>query len=79
MILLAFGIMIIVILLATNCEALAAPQAPPVLLTDAAVQRTTEYLQERDYGVALQRAEVMRTRNIAGQRFYEVKLVFPPW
>lgn len=46
-------------------------------LTDAAVQGMSRYLKQHDYGAPPTRAELLRTRTIAEQTFYEVKLVFP--
>lgn len=46
-------------------------------LTDAAVQGMSRYLKEHDYGVPPTRVDVLRTRTIGKQRFYEVKLIFP--
>jgi hypothetical protein len=45
-------------------------------LTDAAVQGMSRYLKDHDYGVPPLRAEVVTTRTIGSQTFYEVKLVF---
>ena len=46
-------------------------------LTDTAVRGMSRYLTEHDYGVPPLRAEIVTTRTIASQTFYEVKLVFP--
>jgi hypothetical protein len=48
-----------------------------VQLTDAAVRGMANYLKQHDYGAPPQSAEVMRTRTIGDQTFYEVKLIFP--
>ena len=46
-------------------------------LTDDAVQATSRYLKEYDYGAPPTGAQVLNTRTIRNQTFYVVKLLFP--
>ena len=46
-------------------------------LTDDAVKKMSAYLNEYKYGAAPTGAQVLRTRTIGEQTFYDVKLTFP--
>jgi hypothetical protein len=46
-------------------------------LTDEAVKEMSAYLNKYKYGTSPTGAEVLRTRTIGNQTFYDVKLVFP--
>jgi hypothetical protein len=46
-------------------------------LTDDAVKKMSAYLNEYKYGASPTGAQILRTRNIGEQTFYDVKLTFP--
>jgi hypothetical protein len=46
-------------------------------LTDDAVKKMSAYLNEYKYGASPTGAEILRTRTIGEQTFYDVKLTFP--
>jgi hypothetical protein len=46
-------------------------------LTDDAVKKMSAYLNEYRYGASPTGAQVLRTRTIGEQTFYDVKLTFP--
>jgi hypothetical protein len=46
-------------------------------LTDDAVQKMSAYLGEYKYGAPPRAAQILRTRTIGEQTFYDVKLTFP--
>lgn len=46
-------------------------------LTDDAVKKMSEYLNEYKYGASPTGAQILRTRTIGEQTFYDVKLTFP--
>jgi len=46
-------------------------------LTDDAVKKMSAYLNEYKYGASPTGAQVLRTRTIGEQTFYDVKLTFP--
>ena len=46
-------------------------------LTDDAVKKMSSYLNEYKYGASPTGAQVLRTRTIGEQTFYDVKLTFP--
>jgi hypothetical protein len=46
-------------------------------LTDDAVQKMSAYLNEYKYGASPTGAQILRTRTIGEQAFYDVKLTFP--
>lgn len=46
-------------------------------LTDDAVKKMSAYLNEYKYGASPTGAQILRTRTIGEQTFYDVKLTFP--
>jgi hypothetical protein len=46
-------------------------------LTDDAVKKMSAYLNEYKYGASPTGAQILRTRTIRDQTFYDVKLTFP--
>jgi hypothetical protein len=46
-------------------------------LTDDAVKKMSAYLNEYKYGASPRGAQILRTRTIGDQTFYDVKLTFP--
>jgi len=46
-------------------------------LTDDAVKKMSAYLNEYKYGASHTGAQILRTRTIGEQTFYDVKLTFP--
>lgn len=46
-------------------------------LTDDAVRKMSAYLSEYKYGASPRGAQIIRTRTIGNQAFYDVKLIFP--
>jgi hypothetical protein len=46
-------------------------------LTDAAVKEMSAYLNEYKYGASPIGAQILRTRSVGEQTFYDVKLTFP--
>jgi hypothetical protein len=46
-------------------------------LTDDAVKKMSAYLNEYKYGASPTGAQVLQTRTIGEQKFYDVKLTFP--
>jgi len=46
-------------------------------LTDDAVRKMSAYLNEYKYGASPTGAQILRTRTIGEQTFYDVKLTFP--
>jgi hypothetical protein len=46
-------------------------------LTDDAVKKMSAYLNEYKYGVSPTGAQILRTRIVGEQTFYDVKLTFP--
>jgi hypothetical protein len=46
-------------------------------LTDEAVKKMSAYLNEYKYGASPTGAQILRTRTVGDQTFYDVKLTFP--
>lgn len=46
-------------------------------LTDDAIRKMSAYLSEYKYGASPRGAQIIRTRTIGNQTFYDVKLIFP--